>query len=155
MKKLEIVAKLKEKNFQDVFEQNTEKLNLVSSRYQLKIELDNYNNNNKNESQKIMNDIIQAIKPVITKFDDIIILDLTGKIVASTNNIYIGTNHNNDTFFIEGKKQNNVSILYNDKNHKLKLYLTGPLILNNKLLGVVTAIYDLDDLLSMFKVYEE
>ena len=43
LKKLEIVAKLKEKNFQDVFEQNNEKLNLVSSRYQLKVELDNYN----------------------------------------------------------------------------------------------------------------
>ena len=155
LKKLEIVAKLKEKNFQDVFEQNTEKLNLVSSRYQLKVELDNYNNNNKSESQKIMNEIIQAIKPQITKFEDIIILDLSGKVVASTNNIYLGTNHNNDTYFIEGKKQNNVTILYKDKNQKLKSYLTGPLILNNKLLGVVTIFYDLGDLLSMFKVFEE
>ncbi len=155
LKKLEIVAKLKEKNFQDVFEQNTEKLNLVSSRYQLKVELDNYNNNNKSESQKIMNEIIQAIKPQITKFEDIIILDLSGKVVASTNNIYLGTNHNNDTYFIEGKKQNNVTILYKDINQKLKSYLTGPLIFNNKLLGVVTIFYDLDDLLSMFKVFEE
>ncbi|MGZ5491432.1 MAG: hypothetical protein ACXWE6_11900, partial [Nitrososphaeraceae archaeon] len=57
LKKLEIVAELKEKNFQDVFDQNTEKLNLVSSRYQLKVELDNYNNNNKSESQKIMSEI--------------------------------------------------------------------------------------------------
>ena len=155
VKKLEIVAKLKEKNFQDVFEQNTEKLNLVSSRYQLKVELDNYNNNNKSESQKIMNEIIQAIKPEIKKFEDIIILDLSGKVVASTNNIYLGTNHNNDTYFIEGKKQNNVTILYKDKSQKLKSYLTGPLILNNKLLGVVTIFYDLGDLLSMFKVFEE
>jgi signal transduction histidine kinase len=155
LKKLEIVAKLKEKNFQDVFDQNTEKLNLVSSRYQLKVELDNYNNNNKSESQKIMNEIIQAIKPEITKFEDIIILDLSGKVVASTNNTYVGTNHNNDTYFIEGKKQNNVTILYKDKNQKLKSYLTGPLILNNKLLGVVTIFYDLGDLLSMFKVFEE
>ncbi|HEY6587537.1 MAG TPA: ATP-binding protein [Nitrososphaeraceae archaeon] len=155
LKKLEIVAKLKEKNFQDVFEQNTEKLNLVSSRYQLKVELDNYNNNNKSESQKIMNEIIQAIKPQITKFEDIIILDLSGKVVASTNNIYLGTNHNKDTYFIEGKKQNNVTILYKDKSQKLKSYLTGPLILNNKLLGVVTIFYDLGDLLSMFKVFEE
>ena len=155
LKKLEIVAKLKEKNFQDVFEQNNEKLNLVSSRYQLKVELDNYNKNNKSESQKIMNEIIQAIKPEITKFEDIIILDLSGKVVASTNNIYLGTNHNNDTYFIEGKKQNNVTILYKDKDQKLKSYLTGPLKLNNKLLGVVTIFYDLGDLLSMFKVFEE
>ena len=157
LKKLEIVAKLKEKNFQDVFDQNTEKLNLVSSRYQLKVELDNYNNNknNKSESQKIMSEIIKAIKPEVTKFEDIIILDLSGKVVASTNDTYLGTIRNNDTYFIEGKKYNNVTILYKDKNQKLKSYLTGPLILNDKLLGVVTVFYDLGDLLSMFKVFEE
>jgi signal transduction histidine kinase len=96
------------------------------------------------------------IKPEVTKFEDIIILNLSGKVVASTNNTYLGTIHTNDTFFIEGKKHNNVTILYKDKNQKLKSYLTGPLILNNdKLLGVVTIFYDLGDLLSMFKVFEE
>lgn len=159
LKKLEIVAKLKEKNFQDVFEQNNEKLNLVSSRYQLKVELDNYNkntnNNNKTASQKIMNQILNAIKPEITKFEDIIVLDLSGKVVASTNNTYLGTIHTNDIYFSEGKRQNNVTILYKDKNQDLKSYLTGPLILNDKLLGVVTIFYNLGDLLSMFKVFEE
>jgi signal transduction histidine kinase len=97
-----------------------------------------------------------VIKPEVTKFEDIIILNLSGKVVASTNNTYLGTIHTNDTFFIEGKKHNNVTILYKDKNQKLKSYLTGPLILNNdKLLGVVTIFYDLGDLLSMFKVFEE
>lgn len=159
LKKLEIVAKLKEKNFQDVFEQNNEKLNLVSSRYQLKVELDNYNTNsnkiNKIASQKIMNEILNAIKPEVTKFEDIIILNLSGRVVASTNDTYIGTIHTNDTYFIEGKKQNNVTILYKDKNQELKSYLTGPLVLNDKLLGVVTIFYNLGDLLSMFKVFEE
>src|ERR687898_1172818 len=158
LKKLEIVAKLKEKNFQDVFEQNNEKLNLVSSRYQLKVELDNYNkntNNNKTASQEIMNQILNAIKPEITKFEDIIVLDLSGKVVASTNNTYLGTIHTNDIYFSEGKRQNNVTILYKDKSQDLKSYLTGPLILNDKLLGVVTIFYNLGDLLSMFKVFEE
>ncbi len=156
LKKLEIVAKLKEKNFQDVFDQNNEKLNLVSSRYQLKVELDNYNNNyNKSKSQKIMNEILKAIKQEATKFEDIIILNLSGKVVASTNNTYLDTIHTNDIYFIEGKKNNNVTILYKDNNQKLKSYLTGPLILNNKLLGVVTIFYDLGDLISMFKIFEE
>ena len=159
LKKLEIVAKLKEKNFQDVFEQNNEKLNLVSSRYQLKVELDNYNkntsNNNKTTSQKIMNKILNAIKPEIRKFEDILVLNLSGIVVASTNNTYFGTIHSDDIYFIEGKRHNNVTILYKDKNQVLKSYLTGPLILNDKLLGVVTIFYNLGDLLSMFKVFEE
>ena len=159
LKKLEIVAKLKEKNFQDVFEQNNEKLNLVSSRYQLKVELDNYNkntsNSNKTTSQKIMNQILNAITPEVTKFEDIIVLNLSGIVVASTNNTYLGTIHLDDIYFIEGKRHNNVTILYKDKNQVLKSYLTGPLILNDKLLGVVTIFYNLGDLLSMFKVFEE
>ncbi|HEY9486242.1 MAG TPA: ATP-binding protein [Nitrososphaeraceae archaeon] len=156
LKKLEIVAKLKEKNFQDVFDENNEKLHLVSSRYQLKVELENYNNNyNKSKSQKIMNDILKSIKREVTKFEDIIILDLSGKVVSSTNNTYLGTIHTNDIYFIEGKKNNNVTILYKNNNQELKSYLTGPLILNNKLLGVVTIFYDLGDLISMFKIFEE
>ena len=121
LKKLEIVAKLKEKNFQDVFDQNNEKLNLVSSRYQLKVELDNYNNNyNKSKSQKIMNEILKAIKREVTKFEDIIILDLSGKVVSSTNNTYLGTIHTNDTYYIEAKKNKNVTILYKSKNNEFK-----------------------------------
>jgi signal transduction histidine kinase len=155
LKKLEIVAKLKEKNFQDAFDQNNEKLSLVSSRMQLKQELDNYNNNyNKSKSQNIMNEILKAIEPAVTKFEDILVLDLSGKVVASTNNTYLGTIHTNYTYFIEGKKENNVTLVYKDKN-QLKSHLTGPLILNNKLLGVITIFYGMDDLLSMFKVFEE
>ena len=157
LKELEIVADLKEKNFQDLFDHNIEKLKLVSSRYQLKVELDKYNNNNqnnKNESQSI-NQIINSIKPAIKGFEDIIILDPSGKVIASTNNDYVGTIHTNDKFFIEGKKQNNASILFKDKDEKLKSYLTGPLIHNNKFLGVVTIIYDLEDFLSMLKAFEK
>jgi signal transduction histidine kinase len=76
-------------------------------------------------------------------------------VVASTNDTYLGTIHSDDIYFIEGKRQNNVTILYKDKNQVLKSYLTGPLILNHKLLGVVTIFYNLGDLLSMFKVFEE
>ena len=157
LKELEIAAQLKEKNFQDLFEQNIEKLKLVSSRYQLKVELDKYNNNsdNKTNSQKTINQIINSIKPEIKNFEDIIILDPYGKVIASTNNAYIDTIHTDEDFFIEGKKQNNVTILFKDKNQKLESYLTGPLKLNDKLVGVVTIIYDLVDFLSMFKAFED
>ena len=157
LKELEIAAQLKEKNFQDLFEQNIEKLKLVSSRYQLKVELDKYNNNsdNKTNSQKTINQIINSIKPEIKNFEDIVILDPYGKVIASTNNTYIDTIHTDEDFFIEGKKQNNVTILFKDKNQKLESYLTGPLTLNDKLVGVVTIIYDLVDFLSMFKAFED
>jgi signal transduction histidine kinase len=156
LKELEIVADLKEKNFQDLFDHNIEKLKLVSSRYQLKVEMDKYNNNNdnKNESQKFITQIISSIKPEMKNFEDIMILDPFGKVIASTNNNYLGTNNRDSKFFIDGKNQNNTSILFKDKDNKLKSYLTGPLIQNNKFLGVVTIIYNLEDFISMLKAFE-
>jgi signal transduction histidine kinase len=157
LKELEIVANLKEKNFQDLFDHNIENLKLVSSRYQLKVELDKYNNNidNKTYSQNIINQIIYSIKPEIKNFEDIMILDPYGKVVASTNNAYVGTSHSDNEFFIESKNQNNVSILFKDKDEKLKSYLAGPLIHNNKFVGGVTIIYNLEDFLSMLKAFEK
>jgi signal transduction histidine kinase len=78
-----------------------------------------------------------------------------GQIVASTNNASIGRNHSTDEFFIKGSKQNDVTIFFKDPQGNLRVYLTGPLILNgNKLVGVVSIISNLDTLLSQIQTYE-
>jgi signal transduction histidine kinase len=155
LNKLENIATLGEKNTEDVIEENLEKIKLISTNLQLKIELDKYNNNiDRNKSQVSMNDIINPIKSTIKNLEDIFILDLTGTIVASTNNSAIGKNHANDKLFIQGKLQNDVSIFFKDKNNKIKLYVGIPLIHDGKLIGLVTAIYNLDNLLSIFQTYE-
>jgi signal transduction histidine kinase len=155
LNKLENIATLGEKNTEDVIAENLEKIKLISTNLQLKIELDKYNNNiDRNKSQVSMNNIINVIKSTNKNFDDIFILDLTGTIVASTNNSAIGKNHANDKLFIQGKLQNDVSIFFKDKNNKIKLYVGNPIIYDGKLIGLVTAIYNLDNLLSIFQTYE-
>ena len=104
LNKLENIATLGEKNIENVIAENLEKIKLISTNLQLKIELDKYNNNiDRNKSQVSMNNIINPIKSTIKNFDDISIRDLTGTIVASTNNSAIGKNHANDKLFIQGK----------------------------------------------------
>ena len=155
LNKLENIATLGEKNTEDVIAENLEKIKLISTNLQLQIELDKYNNNiDRNKSQVSMNNIINVIKSTNKNFDDIFILDLTGTIVASTNNSAIGKNHANDKLFIQGKLQNDVSIFFKDKNNKIKLYVGNPIIYDGKLIGLVTAIYNLDNLLSIFQTYE-
>jgi signal transduction histidine kinase len=155
LNKLENIATLGEKNIENVIEENLEKIKLISTNLQLKIELDKYNNNiDRNKSQVSMNNIINPIKSTNKNFEDIFILDLTGTIVASTNNSAIGKNHANDKLFIQGKLQNDVSIFFKDKNNKIKLYVGSPIIYDGKLIGLVTAIYNLDNLLSIFQTYE-
>jgi signal transduction histidine kinase len=157
LNKLETLATLQEKNIQNLVDQNLEKLNLVSSRLQLKVELDKYNNNkgNKTQSQQFITRIINPVKSESKSFEDIYILSPMGRIVASTNNASIGMDHSTDEFFIKGSKQNDVTIFFKDPQGNLRVYLTGPLILNgNKLVGVVSIISNLDTLLSQIQSYE-
>ena len=157
LNKLETLATLQEKNIQNLVDQNLEKLNLVSSRLQLKVELDKYNNNNgnKTQSQQFITRIINPVKSESKSFEDIYILSPMGQIVASINNGSIGRNHSTDEFFIKGSKQNDVTIFFKDPEGNLRVYLTGPLILNdNKLVGVVSIISNLDTLLSQIQTYE-
>ena len=155
LNKLENIATLGEKNIENVIEENLEKIKLISTSLQLKIELDKYNNNiDRNQSQISMNNIINPIKSAIKNVEDISIRDLTGMIVASTNNSAIGKNHTTDKLFIQDKLQNDVSIFFKDKNNKIKLYVGSPIIYNGKLIGLVTAIYNLENLLSIFQTYE-
>ena len=157
LNKLETLATLQEKNIQNLVDQNLEKLNLVSSRLQLKVELDKYNNNkgNKTQSQQFITRIINPVKSESKSFEDIYILSPMGQIVASTNNASIGMDHSTDEFFIKGSKQNDVTIFFKDPQGNLRVYLTGPLILNgNKLVGVVSIISNLDTLLSQIQTYE-
>ncbi|MCC2647465.1 MAG: signal transduction histidine kinase, with phosphoacceptor and binding domain [Nitrososphaeraceae archaeon] len=158
LNKLETLATLQEKNIQNLVDQNLEKLNLVSSRLQLKVELDKYNNNNngnKTQSQQFITRIINPVKSESKSFEDIYILSPMGQIVASINNASIGRNHSTDEFFIKGSKQNDVTIFFKDPEGNLRVYLTGPLILNdNKLVGVVSIISNLDTLLSQIQTYE-
>jgi signal transduction histidine kinase len=157
LNKLETLATLQEKNIQNLIDQNLEKLNLVSSRLQMKVELDKYNNNigNKTQSQQFITRIINPVKSEIKSFEDIHILNPTGIVVASTNNASIGTDHSNDEFFTKGSKQNDVNTFFKDPHGNLRVYLTGPLILNgNKLVGVVSIISNLDTFLSQIQIYE-
>jgi signal transduction histidine kinase len=157
LNKLETLATLEEKNIDNLIDQNLEKLNLVSSRLQMKAELDKYNNNigNKTQSQQFITRIINPIKAEIKSFEDIHILNPVGKVVASTNNASVGTDHSHEEFFIKGRERNDVTIFFKDPQGNLRVYLTGPLILNGtKLVGVVSIISNLDVFLSQLQTYE-
>lgn len=154
LNKLENIATVEEINIKNVVEDTREKIKLISTRLQLKIDLDKYNNNiDRKESLLFLNKTINTIKSAINNFEEISLYDLTGTIVASTNNSVVGKNYAKDKFFLQGKSQNELSFLYRDTNNEIKSHLTGPLVLDGKLIGVATAIYNLENLLSIFQTY--
>jgi signal transduction histidine kinase len=154
LSKLEAISKIQENRVQNIIDQNYERLASLTSRFQLRIALNDYNVNGTRESQQLMNNILLAAKSGISGFKDIHILNPRGDIVASTDKDQIGTNHALQDFFVKGKQQNDISVFFKDKNQNLSEFLTGPLLLEDKFLGVVSIVSDAENLLSQFANYE-
>jgi signal transduction histidine kinase len=154
LSKLEAISKIQENRVQNIIDQNYERLASLTSRFQLRIALNDYNINGTRESQQLMNNILLAAKSGISGFKDIHILNPRGDMVASTDKDQIGTNHALQDFFVKGKQQNDISVFFKDKNQNLSEFLTGPLLLEDKFLGVVSIVSDAENLLSQFANYE-
>ena len=154
LSKLEAISKIQENRVQNIIDQNYERLASLTSRFQLRIALNDYNINGTRESQQLMNNILLAAKSGISGFKDIYILNPRGDMVASTDKDQIGTNHALQDFFVKGKQQNDISVFFKDKNQNLSEFLTGPLLLEDKFLGVVSIVSDAENLLSQFANYE-
>jgi len=131
------VGLLEKNNIEAVLEQNLERLRLVTSRTQMRINLQAYNQNPKPIYQANMNRIIQDVLNNISDFRVISILNLQGEVVASTRPDIIGLNKADYPFFERAQTDEVVDILFLDDAGTLHQYLTGPLYLEETLLGVL------------------
>ena len=68
-------------------------------------------------------------------YEEISIIDLNGIELASTDNKHTGKNWSNEVFFIEGKQKSTANIVIEDGAKKL--IFSGPVIVNNSVIGVV------------------
>lgn len=135
---LDIIAHSKANHIDTILNQEMERLNLVSSRTKLRESLYSFNNNPNETDQNDMIDIIQDANKSIDDFQDIFILNLSGICIASTNPTYLHINYRNEDSFIKGKTNNNLFLLLDEESPMI--FLSGPLIRNEKLLGVIVII---------------
>lgn len=138
LSKLDATASIQKERINENTARNLERLSSVSSRTQLRLNLDRYVKESRPEDQQAMNKILQDAKSAISVFRVINIMDLDGTVVASTNEVNLGKNYANEEFFIKGQKENDVRILFKDQAQNLLRYLTGPLVLEGRTIGVVT-----------------
>ena len=144
------VAELEYSKINFHIKQNLETLALVTSRTQLRLSLANFIDHNDSASQKKMNKILRDAYGSISSFEEMSVLNLNGDTVASTTENLIGQNYSNQESFIRGQKTNNVDIFFLDENKKmLKTYLSGPLYLNDRLLGVMVIRCNTDKFIAM------
>jgi signal transduction histidine kinase len=135
--KLDAIASIQKNRVQTMLDQNIERLIMFTNRIQLKDELDQYNKQKSIQSQQFINNLLDSAKSDIPSFKDISILDTNGIVVASTNK-EIGSNQSKEEYFLNGINHNDVTIIFKDKAspNTIREYLTGPLVLNGKTIGV-------------------
>ncbi len=151
--KLDAIASIQKNRVQTMLDQNIERLIMFTNRIQLKEDLDHYNKQKSVQSQQFINNLLDSAKSDIPSFKDISILDTNGIVVASTNK-EIGSNQSKEEYFLNGLKHNDVTIIFKDKKNPnaIREYLTGPLVLNGKTIGV--AVIESDSASNFFTAFQ-
>jgi len=150
---LESVATIQKNRLGGMIDQNLERLALVASRTQLRLSLKAFNEKPQQAYQDKMNRILHDAKGSIACFREISVLDLKGNVVASTNAKSLGKSHADEEYFLVGQKRSRADMLYLGEGGELRLRLSGPLLLEGKLIGVVGIEADADNLIALVGDY--
>lgn len=136
--RLSVTAHSRADHVETLIKQDIDRLKLVSSRLQLRNSLERFNNNSNEEDKNFMIDNLNHANQSIDDFQDIFIINLSGICIVSTNHIYLTKSYSNQDLYIKGKSENSFFLFLDDDIPKV--YLSGPLILNEELLGVIVVI---------------
>ena len=134
------VAESRADHVETYFKQNIERLKLVASRTKLRNTLKQYNENPNQADADTITGILNDAKKPIKEFDRICILNLDGIVVASTDESFFGKDVSDKEFFIEGKEKESINFV--EENGELKIFTTGPLILDGDVIGVGITVVD-------------
>lgn len=150
---LESVSSLQKHRIEGIVEQNLERIGLVSSRTQLRISLNNYlvskMDKDREKLQRILNDALGSIR----SFNVISILDKTGRVIVSTESSRMSMDYSQHDFISIAHKKNNAGHFFLDTKNKLEQYLSGPLWLNNSLIGILLIEADAANIVSTISDY--
>ena len=148
---LESVSTIQKHRIENILQQNLERVRLVSSRTQLRISLNRFlNSGEPKEIDKIKLIIADALKS-IESFTVMSILDLDGNVLVSTDNSKVGHSYRDYEFFPIAQHQNNAEYFFLDNNNNLKLYLSGPLLIDGRTIGVLLIESEADTIVSLVK----
>jgi signal transduction histidine kinase len=150
---LESVASIQRNRIEAINAQNLERLNLVTSRTQLRISLEDYLRTADPAQQQKINRILADAKDSIADFATLSIADLGGTIVASTDPGQIGVMVVAGPWFTSGQAENRVDLFYLDPADAIKIRLSGPLLLDDHLLGVLQIESSVDNFLNSINDY--
>ncbi len=150
---LESVASIQQSRIKAINHQNMVRLKLVASRTQLRVSLRDYNiDAAPDHLEKIVRNIEDA-KASLMDFKNICIISLEGIVIASTDLRKVGKNISQKDFFSQGRTEYSADHFFLDDDRNLLTHLSGPLILDNQLLGVLVIESGVKNIISSISDY--
>lgn len=139
---IEAISESRKNHIKTYLEQNIERLKLINSKTWLRNYLEMYNEKPSEDLKEEMAKILKDAEESVVGFERICIASLDGKIIVSTKNSFLGRDVSGVDFFVSGKSDYGVYFLKEEGVNKI--FVSGPLIKDNKLLGVGVAVGALD-----------
>lgn len=135
---LEYQADVQQERVQNEVNQNAAQLEGFTSRVLLPTTLDRYNHTRKAEDLSLLTSTINTSKSNTPKYQDISILSLDGKVVTSTMESAKGQDYSTKNYFEAAKKKNNhTDYLFTDSQGRLHINLVGPILYQDKPIGII------------------
>ena len=150
---LESVSSIQSHRIESIIEQNLERVRLVSSRTQLRISLHEFIKTKGKGHLIKVNRIINDALTSINSFRVISLLNKEGVVVASTSDNYLNKNYRQHEFYEIAQEENSAQHFFLDEENNLKQYLSGPLEINGKFIGILLIESDVQNIVSLVSDY--
>jgi len=141
---LELAATLTSNHVITYFDEKTELIKLITSRTQLRRDLNNYISA---PNQDLYNEIVLKLKDSkgsIEEIQNLCFINMGGIVDACSDNSITGTDFSQERFFSQGKISEGSYFFKNSGNWNI--VISGPIYENNQILGVVIVVYGLQEL---------
>lgn len=140
---LESQANVQLARIEAIISKHWERLQGVASRTQMRISLERHLNSPNEKDYKKIHKIIGDAKSSILDYQDIFILNAKGQVVISTSKKFEGRNDVTKRYFQNAQSARSLYYKNSGNAENGQLYLSGPLYLNDKYLGVIVIVQNL------------
>jgi len=150
---LKSVSSLQHARVNAIIARNLERLSLVSSRTQLRMSLARVQDGGTLQDQQKLNRILTDALASVNDFLEITVYSPAGVVVASTDPARVGKEHFDPRFLDRCRREKTVDYFFLDQNGMQGLYLSGPLFLDKKLVGVIVIESRVNSILALVQDY--
>ena len=145
LEQLDSIASLQKHRIIDLLEDYEEHAKLMTSRVILRESFAQYDKYGKEEDKNTVKRIIEVIPQAVKNFREISLVNLEGKVLASTNEQSEGK-HVTQLVMEKGIQKFGLVDMFRDSNGNIFSILAGPMYLDNNLIGIAVIFSDADEI---------